>query len=101
MCCPVNKRPRQARASGASCPAARAKTLSHTPVSIRACVAPTGTDQAQRLMRRYHALRAELQSLMAQSVRDLPRIDQLVDALEQVQLQLKAAQGLQGNNPNE
>lgn len=38
---------------------------------------------------------------MAQSVRDMPRIDHLVDELEQVQLQLKAASGLEGNNPNE
>ena len=60
-----------------------------------------GVLHAPELRRRYEALRAELEALMAQPVRDLPRIDHLVDALEQLQLQFKAAQGLEGNNPNE
>ena len=51
--------------------------------------------------RRYGQLRAELAHLMAQSVRDMPRIHQLVDELERVQLQFKRDQGLEGNNPNE
>ncbi len=60
-----------------------------------------GVLHAPELRRRYEALRAELEALMAQPVRELPRIDHLVDALEQLQLQFKAAQGLEGNNPNE
>jgi len=51
--------------------------------------------------RRYAQLRAELEHQMAQAARDMPRIDHLVDELEQVQLQCKMDQGLQGNNPNE
>lgn len=60
-----------------------------------------GPADAPWLRRRYDRLRAELERLMAQPVRDLPRIHHLVDELERVQLQLKAAMGLQGNNPNE
>ncbi len=60
-----------------------------------------GVLHAPELRRRYEALRAELEALMAKPVRELPRIDHLVDALEQLQLQFKAAQGLEGNNPNE
>lgn len=56
---------------------------------------------AERLRQRYSQLRAELETLMAQSVRDMPRIHHLVDELEQVQLQLKSALGIEGNNPNE
>ncbi len=57
--------------------------------------------QAERLRQRHAQMRAELEALMASPVRDLPRIDQLVDQLEQVQLQLKAALGIAGNNPHE
>ena len=57
--------------------------------------------RAERLRQRYDAMRAELEALMAQPVRDMLRIDHLVDALEQVQLELKAALGIEGNNPNE
>lgn len=57
--------------------------------------------QAERLHQRYEQMRAEFEALMAQPVRDMPRIDRLVDALEQVQLELKAAWGIEGNNPNE
>ncbi len=56
---------------------------------------------AEAHRRRYAQLRAELEHLMAQAARDLPRVDGLVDELEQVQLQCKRDQGLQGNNPNE
>jgi hypothetical protein len=57
--------------------------------------------QAERLRQRYDQMRAELEALMAQPVRQMRRIDRLVDALERVQLELKAALGMQGNNPNE
>lgn len=57
--------------------------------------------QAERLRQRYDHMRAELEALMAEPVRDMRRIDRLVDALEQVQLEVKAALGIMGNNPNE
>lgn len=37
---------------------------------------------------------------MGQPVRDLRCIGDLVDELERVQLQIKAMQGIEGNNPN-
>jgi len=49
----------------------------------------------------YTRLRAELEALMAQPVKDFPRIDQIVDQLEQVQLAIKEEHGVKGNNPNE
>ena len=49
----------------------------------------------------YIRLRAELEALMAQPVKDFPRIDQIVDQLEQVQLAIKEEHGVKGNNPNE
>lgn len=49
----------------------------------------------------YDRLRAELQALMMQPVKDFLRIDQIVDQLEQVQLALKEEHGVKGNNPNE
>lgn len=49
----------------------------------------------------YARLRADLQALMMQPVKDFLRIDQIVDQLEQVQLALKAEHGVKGNNPNE
>ncbi len=59
------------------------------------------TADAAGLRRRYDQLRAELEAQMAQPVRDLPRIDHLVDELERVQLQYKLVLGIPGNNPNE
>jgi len=49
----------------------------------------------------YARLRAELQALMMQPVKDFLRIDQIVDQLERVQLALKEEHGVKGNNPNE
>ena len=46
-------------------------------------------------------MRAELEALMAQPVKDMPRIDHLVDALERTQLEIKTEMGIHGNNPNE
>lgn len=53
-----------------------------------------------RLRSHYAALRAHMQALMGQPVRDLRCIGDLVDELERVQLQIKAMQGIEGNNPN-
>lgn len=49
----------------------------------------------------YARLRAQLEALQAQAVKDYPRIDQLIDALERLQLAIKERHGLKGNNPNE
>jgi len=49
----------------------------------------------------YGHLREEMERLMAEPVQDLPRIDWIIEALERLQLKLKAEQGIQGNNPNE
>ena len=53
------------------------------------------------LRRHYDRMRADLQALQAQPVKDLPAIDRLVDELEQLQLRVKAELGIRGNNPNE
>lgn len=49
----------------------------------------------------YERTRAQLEALQAQPVKDYPRIDQLIDALERLQLAIKERHGLKGNNPNE
>jgi hypothetical protein len=49
----------------------------------------------------YNHLRARLEALLAQPEKDMAEVDHLVDALERVQLDIKAELGLQGNNPNE
>ncbi len=49
----------------------------------------------------YARLRAQLEVLQGAPVKDLPRIDQLIDELEQIQLAIKAEHGLKGNNPIE
>lgn len=56
---------------------------------------------AHLLQAEYDQLRAELQRLMMAPVRDFLCIDQLVDQLELLQLAIKEAHGLKGNNPNE
>ena len=53
------------------------------------------------LRKRYNRLRASLETLLAQPVKDMPAVDRLVDELETVQLQIKAALGIRGNNPLE
>jgi hypothetical protein len=50
---------------------------------------------------RYAHMRAELEALMAQPIKDMPRIDHLVDALERTQLEIKTEMGITGNNPND
>ncbi len=62
---------------------------------------PAGADGLDTLRGRYDRMRADLQALQAQPVKDLPAIDRLVDALEQLQLRVKAELGIRGNNPNE
>ena len=49
----------------------------------------------------YASLREELERLMADPVKDFPKIDVLVDRLELLQLAIKEQHGIKGNNPNE
>ena len=53
------------------------------------------------LQQRYGQLRAELETLLAQPEKDMTEVDRLVDELERCQLDIKAALGVQGTNPNE
>ncbi|MEO8388647.1 MAG: hypothetical protein ABI893_01640 [Polaromonas sp.] len=53
------------------------------------------------LQSEYARLRAQLEALQEAPVKDLPRIDQLIDELEKIQLAIKAEHGVKGNNPNE
>jgi len=49
----------------------------------------------------YAQLRRQLESLLAQPDKDMAAVDRLVDALECLQLAIKAELGIRGNNPNE
>ena len=49
----------------------------------------------------YARLHAQLQALLAAPVKDYPKIDEIVDALEKLQLAIKAEHGIRGNNPLE
>jgi len=49
----------------------------------------------------YARMRAQLQALQAEPVKDLAKIDQLIDELERLQLAIKAEHGIKGNNPLE
>lgn len=49
----------------------------------------------------YARMRLQLESLLAQPVKDMPQVDALVHQLEQLQLRIKQEHGLEGNNPNE
>lgn len=53
------------------------------------------------LQAEYRHLRSELERLLAEPVKDFPKIDRLVDRLEKVQLAFKGQHGVKGNNPNE
>jgi len=46
-------------------------------------------------------MRQELQQLLSEPVKNYPRIDELVDELERLQLIFKQQHGIKGNNPNE
>jgi len=49
----------------------------------------------------YARMRAQLQALQAQPVKDFAKIDRLIDELEKLQLAIKAEHGVRGNNPLE
>lgn len=49
----------------------------------------------------YDHLREEMERLMTEPIKDFPRIDYLVNQLEQLQLAIKEQHGIKGNNPNE
>ena len=49
----------------------------------------------------YAQLRLQLESLLTQPDKDMAAVDRLVDALERLQLAIKADLGIRGNNPNE
>ena len=53
------------------------------------------------LQAEYQHLRAELERLLTDPVKDFPGIDKLVNQLEKVQLAFKEQHGIKGNNPNE
>lgn len=53
------------------------------------------------LQAEYDHLRAELERLMREPVKDYARLDHLVDQLELLQLAIKGEHGIKGNNPNE
>lgn len=50
---------------------------------------------------RYHALRDELLRLQSADVRDMPAIEQVLDALSAEYRRLKSEDGQHGNNPIE
>jgi hypothetical protein len=62
---------------------------------------PSGHAHKPSLQAQYDQLRAELERLMREPVKDYLRLDQLVDQLELLQLAIKGEHGIQGNNPNE
>jgi capsule polysaccharide export protein KpsE/RkpR len=57
--------------------------------------------KAARLEAEYARLRAQLEALQAAPEKDFPKIDQLIDELEKLQLAIKSEHGVKGNNPNE
>jgi hypothetical protein len=61
----------------------------------------TSQPEIARLESEYAALRAQLQALLEAPVKDLAKIDQVVDQLEKIQLAIKAQHGIKGNNPLE
>jgi len=59
------------------------------------------TSRVSALRTDYDQLRARLETLLAQPEKDMIEVDHVVDALERIQLDIKAELGIQGNNPNE
>ena len=49
----------------------------------------------------YDRLRAELKRLLAAPVKDMVAVNALIDRLDKVHMDFKAAHGHKGNNPNE
>ena len=62
---------------------------------------PSGSLHKPSLQAQYDQLRAELERLMREPVKDYARLDHLVDQLELLQLAIKGEHGIKGNNPNE
>jgi hypothetical protein len=46
-------------------------------------------------------MRQQLEGLLNQPDKDMAEVDRLVNALERLQLAIKAELGIRGNNPNE
>ena len=59
------------------------------------------TSRVTTLRSDYDDLRARLETLLAQPEKDMAEVDHVVDALERIQLDIKAELGIQGNNPIE
>ncbi|MFZ3139821.1 hypothetical protein [Polaromonas sp.] len=70
-----------------------------TPAVRRGYLRPE--DVNPDLRAEYGQLREELERLLTEPIKDFPRIDDLVDRLERVQLAFKEQHGIKGNNPNE
>ena len=49
----------------------------------------------------YDRLRAELKRVLAAPEKDMAVVNELIDRLDRVHMEFKAAHGLIGNNPNE
>ena len=49
----------------------------------------------------YDRLRDELKRLLAAPVKDMTAVNAVIDRLDEVHMNFKAAHGLKGNNPNE
>ena len=49
----------------------------------------------------YDRLRDELKRLLAAPVKDMTAVNRVIDRLDEVHMNFKAAHGLKGNNPNE
>ena len=46
-------------------------------------------------------MRQQLENLLSQPDKDMTEVDRLVNALERLQMSIKAELGIRGNNPNE
>ena len=49
----------------------------------------------------YARMRQRIENLLTQPDKDMAEVDRLVNALEHLQLAIKAEFGIRGNNPNE
>ena len=49
----------------------------------------------------YDCLRDDLKRALAAPVKDMAAVNTLIDRLDRVHMEFKAAHGLRGNNPNE
>ena len=56
---------------------------------------------SEALAAEYDRLREELKRLLAAPVRDMNAVSHVIDRLDDVHRNFKAAHGLKGNNPNE